>query len=75
MVIMTVTNNSVGGQPVSMANIKETSAICKQHRIPFFFDCARFAENCYFIHRDEAGYQNKSIPEIRRRCSRCAMAL
>ncbi len=64
MVIMTVTNNSVGGQPVSMANIKETSAICKQHRIPFFFDCARFAENCYFIHRDEAGYQNKSIPEI-----------
>ncbi len=64
MVIMTVTNNSVGGQPVSMANIKETSAICKQHGIPFFFDCARFAENSYFIHRDEPGYQNRTIKEI-----------
>ena len=64
MVIMTVTNNSVGGQPGSMANIKETSAICRQHDIPFYFDCARFAENCYFIHRDEPGYEIKSIKEI-----------
>lgn len=64
MVIMTVTNNSIGGQPVSMANIHETSALCKKHNILFFFDCARFAENCYFIKRDEAGYSNKTIPEI-----------
>ncbi|HWR83874.1 MAG TPA: tryptophanase [Candidatus Deferrimicrobium sp.] len=64
LVIMTVTNNSVGGQPVSMSNIKETSAVCKRHGIPFFFDCARFAENCYFIRRDEPGYANKSIRQI-----------
>ncbi len=64
MVIMTVTNNSVGGQPVSMKNIKTVSAICKKYGLPFFFDCARFAENCYFIRRDEPGYEDKSIREI-----------
>jgi len=64
MVIMTVTNNSIGGQPVSMANIRETSDLCKKHGLLFFFDCARFAENCYFIKRDEAGYGSKTIPEI-----------
>jgi tyrosine phenol-lyase len=61
---MTVTNNSAGGQPVSMANIRETSAICRRHGLLFYFDCARFAENAYFIKRDEAGYGNKSIKEI-----------
>ncbi|MFZ5981645.1 MAG: tryptophanase, partial [Candidatus Zixiibacteriota bacterium] len=64
MVIMTVTNNSSGGQPVSMANIHEVSEICHRHGLPFFFDCARFAENCYFIKRDEPGYSGKSIKEI-----------
>ncbi|MCB2229348.1 tryptophanase [bacterium] len=64
MVIMTITNNSSGGQPVSMANIHETSEICHRYGIPFFFDCARFAENAYFIKRDEAGYGDKSIQEI-----------
>lgn len=64
MVIMTVTNNSAGGQPVSMANIRETSAICHRHGLRFYFDCARFAENCYFIKRDEPGYAGKSIREI-----------
>lgn len=64
MVIMTVTNNSAGGQPVSMANIRETSEICHRYKIPFYFDCARFAENCYFIKRDEPGYENKTIKEI-----------
>ncbi len=64
MVIMTITNNSVGGQPVSMSNIHEVSRICRYYRIPFFFDCARFAENAFFIKRDEPGYQNKSIAEI-----------
>jgi len=64
MVIMTITNNSVGGQPVSMNNIKEVSSICKKNNLPFYFDCARFAENCYFIKRNEPGYENKSIKEI-----------
>ncbi len=64
VVFMTVTNNSSGGQPVSMANIKETSQICRKHGILFFFDCARYAENCYFIKKYEPGYENKSIKEI-----------
>ena len=64
LVIMTITNNSVGGQPVSMKNIRETSELCKEHGIPFFFDCARFAENAFFIKRDEPGYSDRSIEEI-----------
>lgn len=64
MVIMTITNNSVGGLPVSMENIKEVSSICKKNKIPFYFDCARFAENCYFIKHFEKGYQKKSVKEI-----------
>ncbi len=64
MVLMTITNNSSGGQPVSMANILETSDICHHHQIPFFYDAARFAENCFFIKRDEPGYSHKSIEEI-----------
>ncbi|MEW6050561.1 MAG: tryptophanase [Candidatus Zixiibacteriota bacterium] len=64
MVIMTVTNNSSGGQPVSMANIHETAEICHRYHLPFFYDAARFAENCYFIKRDEPGYHDKSIREI-----------
>jgi tryptophanase len=64
VIVMTITNNSAGGQPVSMANIKETSAICKKHNIPFCIDAARYAENAFFVKRDEAGYQDKSIKEI-----------
>lgn len=64
VVFMTVTNNSAGGQPVSMSNIKETASICRRYGIPFFFDCARFAENAYFIKKHEPGYENKSIREI-----------
>jgi tyrosine phenol-lyase len=64
MVIMTVTNNSAGGQPVSMANIRETSEICHRYGLLFYFDCARFAENCYFIKRDEPGFAGKSVREI-----------
>ncbi len=64
MVMMTVTNNTIGGQPASMSNIHEVYQICKRNSIPFFYDSARFAENCYFIKRDEPGYGDKSIREI-----------
>jgi tryptophanase len=64
LVIMTVTNNSGGGQPVSMKNIKEASAVCKENSVPFFIDACRFAENSYFIKLREEGYADKSVPEI-----------
>ena len=64
LVIITVTNNSGGGQPVSMANIKAASLICKKFSIPFFIDACRFAENCYFIKQREKGFENKTIFEI-----------
>ena len=64
--MMTVTNNSGGGQPVSMENIRKTSELLRHYDIPFFLDCCRFAENCYFIKERELGYENKSIKEIAR---------
>ena len=62
--MITITNNSGGGQPVSMANIKATAAVYKQHNIPFIIDACRFAENSYFIKLREPGYEEKSIGEI-----------
>ncbi|NIV15948.1 MAG: tryptophanase, partial [Aliifodinibius sp.] len=64
LVMMTITNNSGGGQPVSMQNIRETRQLLKQYEIPLFFDACRFAENCYFIKEREEGYQDKPIKEI-----------
>lgn len=62
--MLTVTNNSGGGRPVSMENIRQVSEICKKYKIPFYLDACRFAENAYFIKHYEQGYQNKTIKEI-----------
>jgi tryptophanase len=64
IVMLTITNNSGGGQPVSMQNIREVSSICKSFHIPLFLDACRFAENAYFIKTKEAGFAQKSILEI-----------
>lgn len=64
MCIMTVTNNSLGGQPVSMENLKAVKKLCDKHGIPMFIDCARFAENAYFIKLREKGYSNTPVEEI-----------
>lgn len=65
-VMITVTNNSGGGQPVSMANIREASAICKRHGVPLYLDACRFAENSWFIKIRESGFHHKSTKEIAR---------
>jgi tyrosine phenol-lyase len=64
LVILTVTNNSGGGQPVSMENVRQVSAVCRRHGIPFYFDACRFAENSYFIKLREPGYESKSAKQI-----------
>jgi len=64
LVMLTITNNSGGGQPVSMENARAVSAVCRQHRIPLYFDACRFAENAYFIKLREDGYADKSPKAI-----------
>jgi tryptophanase len=64
LVMLTVTNNSGGGQPVSMENIRQVSAVCRRHKIPLYFDACRFAENSYFIKLREQGYESKTPKQI-----------
>ena len=63
-VVLTVTNNTAGGQPVSMRNIRETAELCRRYGVPLLMDSARFAENAYFIKTREEGYASKTIKEI-----------
>lgn len=64
IVMLTVTNNSGGGQPVSMANLRAAKALCDEHDVPLILDACRFAENAYFIKQREEGYGGHSVKEI-----------
>jgi tryptophanase len=66
LIMITITNNTIGGQPVSMENIRQTGEVARRYDIPFFIDACRFAENSYFIKTREKGYEDKSIKEIAR---------
>lgn len=66
LVMLTLTNNAAGGQPVSMGNIQAVSARCRAAGVPFFLDAARFAENAWFIHTREPGFADQTLPSIAR---------
>jgi tryptophanase len=72
LVLMTITNNGLGAQPVSMANIEATSRVCRRHGVPFFLDAARFAENAWLVSEREQGYRGQAPRDIATRAFRLA---
>jgi tryptophanase len=72
VVFLTITNNSGGGQPVSLANIRGVSELCRRYDVPFFLDACRFAENAWFIHEREEGQSERDIGDIVREISSLA---
>jgi tryptophanase len=72
VVFVTVTNNSGGGQPVSLENLRAVSEVCRRHKTPLFLDGCRFAENAWFIRQREAGQKERSVKDIVRDMAACA---
>ncbi len=72
LALLTITNNTGGGQPASLENIRQCSAILRRHGIPFILDACRFAENAYFIKKREPGQEGRSVTEIAREVFRLA---
>jgi tryptophanase len=66
LVMLTVTNNSGGGQPVSLENVRGVSALCRRHRVPFYLDACRFAENAFLIKQREPGQSERPVADIAR---------
>lgn len=72
LIVVTITNNSAGGQPVSVQNIRDVSAVCRKFNIPLNIDAARYAENAYFVKQREEEFKDASIKEIIRAMFDCA---